>query len=219
MWVLSETSATPMARDSGGSLSERPWMIVIADGHKGKSVPSFAVPRILNSFARCGRTLIDATNVPSFVTGVSILVQPSRSNRIDAGPGVLSSDLRPTTYGHRSEVIAGYCNQMRRPLSGLILGEGRASRFALAAYMAAPCATSVMESSPSAKGTPRVSDKRWRTTGIAVGPPTRTMRVTFEGSCPCAFNSLRHTATERSTNAVHRLATSSRDTSISTATP
>ncbi len=70
--------------------------------------------------------------------------------------------------------------------------------------MAAPCATSVMGSSPSPNRTPSASRTRARRAGITVGPPTRTMRPSWLDVRPCAVSRRRQTSMERSMRGTQR---------------
>src|SRR5688500_13703490 len=93
-----------------------------------------------------------ATKPPSGPTSAGCETQPPsvRASVTDAGgdspPGPVTN--RPTTCGVRSDDTAGYWSHTLRPLVGAVLG-ARPSRPAVAAYSAAPCATSVIGSSPS----------------------------------------------------------------------
>src|SRR5207302_10065075 len=98
-----------------------------------------------NVHARRGRSVTVVKNVPSGPTVASALDHaPSLRTSLTFAGGLSPTNL-PTTCGVRSLDTAGYWSQTWRPVGGAV-GAARPSRLAVAAYSAAPCATSVIGS-------------------------------------------------------------------------
>ncbi len=94
----------------------------------------------------------------------------------------------------------------------------RPSSAAVAAYSAAPCATSVIGSWPSATGASSRAATRARTIGITVGPPTSTSFASRPGPRPLVCIRRKQTSTARSTSGAHKDSTVWRVSSRSTST-
>src|SRR5262245_15978424 len=142
--------------------------MVSAGGLHGTSSPLADRASIVNVQARRGSRVALVRNVPSGPTDASGLAQPPslRTSLILAG-GSLPTNL-PTTCGVRSADTAGYCSHTWRP-AGAAAAAARPSSPAVAAYSAAPCATSVIGSWPSAIVDSSFAATRARTIGITVG--------------------------------------------------
>src|SRR5512139_586671 len=111
--------------------------------------PDGLVASIWNVQARRGSSETEVSHVPSRPTVASTLVHaPSLRTSLTLAGGSAPTNL-PTTCGVRSDDTAGYCSQTWRP-AGTATCAARPSSPAVAAYSAAPCATSVIGSWPSA---------------------------------------------------------------------
>ena len=167
-----------MVRDSGGSPIVRPCTIANAGVATATRSPSASNARTRTfcasrASATCTTKLPSADSVASAARPAAVVARDADARGRRLARRRNADDVRRRVGGHR---------RVLKPDgdAGGDLGRaaGAASRPAVAAYSAAPCATRVIGSWPSAMRPPNSSATRARSAGITVGPPTSTTRAT-----------------------------------------
>jgi hypothetical protein len=129
--------ATPIVRDSGGSLIVSPCTIVSVGGSTTTAPPLAFLASTRNTLGRRASSDTATTKAPSSSSAIHGLshrpsARVSRTSAATALPEAARSTRRPTTCGVRSDDIAGYCSHSLQPRSGSS-AVGRASSPAVAA--------------------------------------------------------------------------------------